>query len=112
MYQLRKIDIGTVALYSFLMFLILSLIIFIPFGLIITLVSTLVPSTGEMETEMFPFFGGIFLIVVPLFYAVIATIMNVLMALLYNLLSLKLGGIKVSLEKIEGFNPIVAKVEN
>ena len=85
MYQLRKIDIGTVALYSFLMFLILSLIIFIPFGLIITILSTLVPSTGEMETEMFPFFGGIFLIVVPLFYAVIATIMNVLMALLYRI---------------------------
>ena len=100
MYQLKKFDIGTVAIYSFLMLLIISFIIFLPFGLFFTLLSGFLPESGEIEREVFPFFGGIFIIVVPLIYAAVGTITNVLLALLYNLLSLKLGGIKFNMEKI------------
>jgi hypothetical protein len=100
MYQLKKFDLGTVAIYSFLMLLILSFIIFLPFGLFFTLLSGFLPESGEMEREVLPFFGGIFIIVMPLVYAGVGTIMNVLMALLYNLLSIKLGGIKFNMEKI------------
>jgi hypothetical protein len=37
----------------------------------------------------------------PIIYSVMGTIMNTIIALIYNLLSLKLGGIKLSLRKIE-----------
>ena len=107
MYQLKKIDIGTVALYSFLMFLILGLLILIPFGLFFSIMSSLLPERGGIQSEAFPFFGGIFIILIPIFYAVFGTIMNVLIVLFYNLLSLKLGGIKFNLEKIEELGQIV-----
>ena len=100
MYQLKKIDIPTVALYSFLMFLILGLIFFLPLGLLISLISSMIPDTGMPEQDFIPFFGGIFIIIIPVFYAIIGMIVNVLIALLYNLLSIKLGGIKINLEKI------------
>jgi hypothetical protein len=100
MYQLKKIDIGSVALYSFLMFLILGLIIFLPFGIIFSILSSFIPQTGDVPSEIFPIFGGMFFILMPIFYAVFGTILNVLVVLCYNLLSLKLGGIKFDLAKI------------
>jgi hypothetical protein len=45
-------------------------------------------------------FSGVFLILIPLLYAIFGTIINVLMSLLYNLLSLKLGGIKVQIDSL------------
>jgi hypothetical protein len=104
MYQLKKIDIATVALYSFLIFLILGLVIFLPLGILSFIFSNLL-SRGDFyqhgPSHFFPVFGGIFLLLMPLAYGIIGMIINTLIALLYNLLSIKLGGIKVQLDKIE-----------
>ena len=109
MYQLKKIDIGTVALYSFLMFLILGLIIFLPMGFIMTIISSFLPETGELQTELFPLFGGILFILIPVLYAVFGTIVNIIVVLCYNLLSIKLGGIKIRLDKVGQLEPLAEK---
>jgi hypothetical protein len=45
----------------------------------------------------------------PIFYAVFGTIVNIIIVLCYNLLSLKLGGIKFNLEKIDQVEPVIEK---
>lgn len=103
MYRLKKIDLATVAIYSFIMLFILSLLFVIPFGIIIAIINTVVPENAfptHYGPNPFFLFGGIFIFILPVFYAVFGTIVNVLIALCYNLLSIKLGGIKLSLKKI------------
>lgn len=100
MHQIKRIDIGSVALYSFIMFLILGLVFFLPIGLIFSVVSTFFPHSGEFGPYIMPFFSGIFIVLIPLFYAVVGTITNVIIAAVYNLISVKFGGIKVDLDQI------------
>ena len=106
MFQLKKIDLGSVVLYSFIMFLLLGLIIFLPLGLMFSLISSFIPDTGDIEPGMLNVFSGIFIIVIPLIYAVFGTIMNVLIAFIYNLLSVKFGGIKLTVEKLDEFGEV------
>ena len=70
MYKIKSFDLGSVLLYSFLMYLILGFIIFIPIGIIFSIVSNFIPDTGDFDSSIFPFFGGIFIILIPIFYAV------------------------------------------
>lgn len=101
MYQLKKIDLLTLAIYSFILYLILSLLFMIPMGMFYTMVNRLMPEmTGQQNTMLFPFFNGIFFIILPIIYSFFGTIMNVIIALIYNLVSIKLGGIKFSVEKV------------
>ncbi len=108
MFQLKKIDVSSVALYSFIMFLIISLILIIPFGLFFTFLSSVIPESSEYPSEAFSIFSGVFIIILPLFYAVMGTIVNVLVALLYNALSKKFGGIKLTVEKLDEMGQIVS----
>lgn len=107
MFQIKKIDIGSVALYSFIMFLILGLIVFLPMGLMFSLISSFIPDNGEFNYGILPIFSGIFIIIIPLFYAVFGTIMNVIIVFIYNLISMKFGGIKLTVEKIGEMGNIV-----
>ena len=107
MFQIKKFDISSVALYSFIMFLILGLIIFIPLGLLFSLISNFIPDTGEFDTSVFNIFSGIFIIIVPIFYAVFGTIMNVLIEFIYNIISMKFGGIKLDIQKLDEMGQII-----
>ena len=107
MFQIKKIDVASVALYSFIMFLILGLLIFLPLGLMFSLISSFIPDSGEFDSEMLPIFSGIFIIIIPIFYAVFGTIMNVIIVFIYNLLSMKFGGIKIQLEKTEHIGQVI-----
>jgi len=100
MYQLKKIDLPTVALYSFLMLFILGLLLILPIGLLFTIIGNSIPDLGGEEIGMISFFSGIFLFIIPVFYAVFGTLINVIIVLCYNLLSVKLGGIKIDLKKL------------
>ena len=101
MYKIKSFDLGSVLLYSFLMYLILGFIIFIPIGLIFSIVSNFITETGDFDSSIFTFFGGIFIILIPIFYAVAGSIMNAIIVLIYNLLSKKFGGIKLTVEKLD-----------
>jgi hypothetical protein len=100
MYQLKKIDLPTVALYSFLMLFILGLLFILPFGLLFTIIGNSIPELYGPEMGVVSFFSGIFLLILPAIYALFGTLLNVVIVLCYNLLSTKLGGIKFDLNKI------------
>ena len=108
MFQLKKIDLLSVTIYSFIMYLILSLLFMVPMGMFYTMMNRLMPGMigGEGQPSMFPFFGGFFFIILPVIYAFFGTIMNVIIALAYNLVSIKLGGLKFTVEKIGEFEEI------
>ena len=107
MFQIKKIDIGSVALYSFIMFLILGLLIFLPIGLMFSIISKFIPDTGELDTSVFNIFSGIFIIIIPIFYAIFGTIMNVIIVFIYNLISKKFGGIKLSIQKLGEMGQVI-----
>ena len=103
MYRLKKIDLSSVALYSFFMFLILGFIILLPFGLIGVFISNSMQDAGfpnQPGGDPLAFFSGVFLIILPLLYAIFGTFINIIIALIYNLISIKLGGIKFSITKL------------
>ena len=100
MYQIKKVDLPTVALYSFLLFFIMALLFFLPFALLITIIGNTVPELEGAAFGFIPFFSGIFLLIIPVFYAVLATIMNVIIVLCYNFFAQRFGGIKIDLHKI------------
>ncbi|MBK7105130.1 MAG: hypothetical protein IPH62_07595 [Ignavibacteriae bacterium] len=100
MYQIKKFDIGSVALYSFILYLILTFIILLPIGLFLSFVSNFIPNSDELETGVLPFISGIFILILPIFYAVIGTVINVIVVAIYNLISKKFGGIKFELENV------------
>jgi len=106
MYRIKHFDLGTVALYSFIMTFVVMLLFMVPFGLFMS-------AMPDMGDQMFPFadLGFLFLILIALAYAVIITIIYTIIALFYNLLSTKLGGIKVSVEKVEDAPVIDQQVE-
>ena len=114
MYRIKHFDLGTVALYSFIMTFIISLIIFVPLGLFISAMGELaqesMPGVGD---DLIPFadFGILIFLILAVAYSVVATIIYTIIALLYNLLSLKLGGIKVGVEKVQDAAVVDQKVE-
>jgi ABC-type polysaccharide/polyol phosphate export permease len=107
MYKIKSFDLGSVLLYSFLMYLILGLLIFIPLGLFISIISNFIPDTGEFNSSIFSFFGGMFLFLIPIFYAIAGSIVNAIIVLIYNLLSKKFGGIKLAIEKVDDQEKII-----
>ncbi len=105
MFEIKKFDIGSVAIISAIFFLIMGIFIALPFGAIGFIINLIGHSTGLND---FPTsFGFVFVFTIPVFYAIVGTLMNVIMALIYNLIAQKLGGLKMELVKIE---PIVNKI--
>jgi predicted Co/Zn/Cd cation transporter (cation efflux family) len=103
MYKLKKISLESVALYSFSMIFVFSLLIFLPLGLIMSAVQSFIPDTGQPN----PFFGGFtigFGLIMAAVYAVLGTILNVILAAVYNLISIKFGGIGFYIKKTEEEN--------
>ena len=113
MYKIKHFDLGTVALYSFIMTLVLSLIFMLPFGIFISAIGNLAQDSMPYSEDIFPFanMGILFFFLLALAYSVFATIVYTLIALLYNLLSTKLGGIKIAVEKVSDTSVIDQPVE-
>jgi hypothetical protein len=101
MYKIKRIDIPSAALYSFIVFLILGIIIFLPIGILFSVVSNVVPQTGLSSPFYLPVFSGVFFILAPVFYAFAGMITSVVITVIYKLISLKLGAIKLELKKVE-----------
>jgi len=108
MYRLKHLDLATVALYTFIMTLIGSLLLMLPFAVLISAIGDLAGNSMGYGNDFFPFanMGILFFFLIALGYSVFATILYTLIALLYNLLSIKLGGIKIAVEK-ESDAPVI-----
>ncbi len=108
MHRLKKIDLGSVAIYSFLMIFIIMFVILSFFYLI----SKLFVPTEFFEASQIPFGGSfLFFIFLTLLYSIIAAVVNVIVVFIYNLLSTRIGGIKIELSEMDS-TPAAAKVES
>jgi hypothetical protein len=83
------------------MILVIGFVFMIPFGLISYMVSSFSPDRHWEGTGFPLFFSGFFLFLFPFLYAIFGTIVNVLIGLLYNVLSASFGGIKIELTSLE-----------
>ena len=109
MYQIKKFDIGSVAIISLILFSILGFLLAIPFSFFSYLVSSFSPSSVQDESSSI--FGLLFIIIMPILYGIGGTIMNVIMAAIYNIIAKKMGGLKIELVKLESIIDRVAEIE-
>lgn len=97
MARIRRIGVKQTAKFVALFYFFVSLVFTLPIFLI-----TLFLGTGGGTQGSMPFggavFGGIFILLLPLFYAVMGGVMTLVGAFLYNLIAKWVGGIEVEIE--------------
>ena len=103
-YYIRKISVRSVALYTFILVFILIFVLTLFFWPVFSTILKMMPHDPAMD-EKFNLFNNFLspfsLVVIPLFTAFISTLVNIIIVVCYNLLSLKLRGIKVHLKAVE-----------
>lgn len=85
-HRLTQISVAKTAGVLAIVYLVLSALFFIPFGLLALAIPQLRP----------PVWGPLFLFVMPLFYAVCGFLVICLFALIYNVVASRTGGIEVT----------------
>lgn len=96
MVQVKKIGIKQTAKVVAVFYFLISLIFVIPISLITILVGSFAnQDSGLLSTA----FGGLFLLLLPLFYAVIGFLMVALVSLIYNAIAKRIGGVEIDLEE-------------
>jgi hypothetical protein len=88
--QIKKFSVVQTSKIIAVLYVVISAIIFIPFGLIMMMVGS--------QNNVFPFTGGIMFIIMPLIYGLFAFIGGVIFCFFYNLVAKKIGGIEVEVE--------------
>ncbi len=104
MYRLKHLDIGSVAVYSFLLIFAVGLLFMLFFGMINWLfIQPMQQMAGGPSPRFFPPFAfhSFFLVIFPLIYAIFGALFNVVLALIYNLVAKALGGLKIELERVD-----------
>lgn len=102
--RIRKLGILSVAKIYAVMFLVMSLLISIPYGLMIIIFGAAMLGTGEQAG--FAAGGGsiiiglLVMIGVPIFYSIMGFIGGIIGALLYNLFAGLVGGIEIEVENV------------
>lgn len=94
MKRIKKFSVYQTARVVGMITLLLTAIIIIPIGLLISL-------TGSGSAMGFPYEGGLIIVLVPLLYAVISFIVTALSCLIYNMVSGWVGGIELEFEIME-----------
>ena len=101
MFYVKKIHVLNIAIYSFIIAFIISLIFCLPLmGMLNFFFNSMLPNSPDFPDFPFTFFK-FFVFVAPFFYGIMAAIINAIIAFLYNLLSHKFNGIKIDLIKVE-----------
>jgi hypothetical protein len=95
MYNIKKVGVLSVAKISGALYFCMGLII-VPMAFMLILVPMLAPGNAEQKTA-FGAMGAMFLFA-PIFYGVMGFVMGALVALTYNLIAGKFGGIEIELE--------------
>jgi hypothetical protein len=94
MVQVKRIGVLQTAKITAVMYFLISLVFLIPFGLIMMIAGSAQGGPGIAEA----FFGGIFLIFMPIVYAVMGFVFVAIGCLFYNLVAKYVGGIEIELE--------------
>jgi hypothetical protein len=95
MVQIKRIGIKQTAKVISVFYFLISLVFVLP----ISLIAFFLGSLGGKEDGFFATaFGGIILLLLPLFYALMGFVMVALTALIYNALAKRIGGIEIELD--------------
>ena len=94
MAQIKKFGVLQTAKIAAVMYFAISLIFVIPFGLI----AFISGATGGREGVAGAFFGGVFIIFMPIIYAVMGFVFVALGCLFYNFIARYVGGIEIEIE--------------
>ena len=89
MFKLIKLNIHDVATHSFVVYLILGIIFIIPLAIITTAVSSPTPSQGNdpfFSSDVIP---ALIIFIFPFVYALLGTLLNTVLAVLYNMFFMK-----------------------
>ena len=97
MVRISKIGIRQTAKFVAIFYLVVSFVFVLP----IALLTITIGSFADDSMAVFGgIFGGSFLLLVPLIYAIIGFIMVVLISSIYNLIAKRIGGIEIEIDKI------------
>ena len=94
MVQIKRFGVLQTAKIAAVMYFLISLVFVIPFGLIMIIAGVAQGGKGIAEA----FFGGVFLIFMPIVYAVLGFVFVAIGCLFYNLVAKHVGGIEMELE--------------
>ncbi|MGI9056655.1 MAG: hypothetical protein ACR2F2_12740 [Pyrinomonadaceae bacterium] len=101
--KIRKLGVLSVAKILAIIYLGISLIIAVPYGLVIIIFSLIGAGSARGDAAFMVGGGGvvmgiIVMIAIPIFYAIAGFIGGAIMALLYNLFAGIVGGIEIEVE--------------
>ena len=95
MVRLKSIGIKQTAKFFAVFCFLISLVFIIP----ISVITILVGSFSVKESGLFPVaFGGVFILVLPLFYALIGFVMVSIFSFIYNQIAKRIGGVEFEME--------------
>lgn len=92
--RVKKIGVLQTSIVSAIIFFILSLIMVVPVMLVMGI-------AGVFSDNMGFAFGGVFMIFMPIMYAVIGFLVTALWCWMYNVVAKWIGGIEIEVEVIE-----------
>ena len=95
MYKLFKLNIHDVAVHSFFIYLILGLMFIIPLCVITTAVSDEAVSAGYNSFFTSDVIPALLIFVFPFVYALLGTLLNTVLAILFNIFSKRSGGARL-----------------
>ncbi|MFV1917202.1 MAG: hypothetical protein ACC618_01815 [Patescibacteria group bacterium] len=97
MARIKRIGIKQTAKFAAIFYFVVTLIFFVPFFLITLLIGTQGDTEGYSRLGG-AVFGGVFLLILPFFYALLVGLVVAVSAYLYNLIAKRIGGIEVEIE--------------
>jgi len=95
MAQIKRFGVLQTAKFAAVMYFIFTVILMIPFGLISIIIGS---ATGGKEGFLGAMFGGVFMLFMPLIYAVLGFVFVAIGCLVYNLIAKLVGGIEIEIE--------------
>ncbi|MGQ0541667.1 MAG: hypothetical protein ACT4O9_07445 [Blastocatellia bacterium] len=103
--RIKKLGILSVAKIYAVMSFVISLLIAIPYGLVIIIISLTGAAGANREMALLAGGGGIIagiavMIILPIMYAIIGFIAGVIGALVYNIFAGIVGGIEIEVENV------------
>ncbi|NLA75799.1 MAG: hypothetical protein GX846_10090 [Deltaproteobacteria bacterium] len=98
MVRIKKIGVLQTAKLAAILYFIFSAIIVVPIGLITMITGSALGSDNIISGSLF---GGTFMVIMPIFYAVLGFIFVAIACLIYNLVAGFVGGIEIELENMD-----------
>ena len=95
MAQIKRFGVLQTAKFAAVMYFVISVIFMIPFGLIVFIGGSSAP--GREGTMRAPF-SSIFMLFMPIIYAIMGFIFVTIACLLYNIIAKYVGGIEIEIE--------------